>query len=216
MGWTEDAFIVAVITFVDSDGTNWEVFQVRRTSTKEGAVSAGREGGWLAFTSGVERRRFAPVPSDWDTLPPATLETMCRAARPVMPRRAQSWSELQLVPGQRPGARRSAEAAPSLDRIAEPGTSPTSPRSSPSSASFTSSSSALPAELADIATAHGRAARKGGETAVTALLRLRAVLATLGVPPASETFRHARRAFLDAYYFESRELGSASLDASRR
>jgi hypothetical protein len=44
--------------------------------------------GWLAFQSGHERRRLAPVPEGWQVLDDPDLERLCQAARPVgRPRR---------------------------------------------------------------------------------------------------------------------------------
>ncbi len=36
--------------------------------------------GWLAFTSGVERRRLVPIPQAWDALPDDALRTLWRRA----------------------------------------------------------------------------------------------------------------------------------------
>ena len=36
--------------------------------------------GWLAFISGVERRRVAPIPHEWDALPEEQLRALWRQA----------------------------------------------------------------------------------------------------------------------------------------
>ena len=72
---------MAARTFEDSVGTVWEVFEVRRTSQKAQAVSAGLEQGWLAFVSGQAKRRLAPFPPEWQTADPAELERLCGTAR---------------------------------------------------------------------------------------------------------------------------------------
>jgi hypothetical protein len=178
---------VALITFTDTAGTSWEVFQVRRASAKEGAVTPGREAGWLAFSSGFERRRFAPVPDGWEQLSAPELEQLCREARPVQPRIAPA-----------PPASLSASSAHVADHdpvdvagltaSQQPGT-PAPSLSAP--------------DLERIAKAHGRETRKAGETAVAALLSLRTLLAAQGIEPASEGFRFARRCFLETFYFET-------------
>jgi hypothetical protein len=37
-------------------------------------------GGWLAFESPTERRRLAPIPTDWETASEAELAAMCDTA----------------------------------------------------------------------------------------------------------------------------------------
>ena len=179
---------MAVITFTDAAGTSWDVFQVRRASTKEGAVTPGREAGWLAFSSGFERRRLAPVPEAWEQLPAPALEQLCREARPVQPRIASA--------ARAPLSTSSAQVTghDTLDVAGSP-----APEQPPDNASPPPDTP----DLERIAKAHGRATRKAGDTAVAALLSLRTLLATHGIEPASESFRFARRCFLDTYYFET-------------
>ena len=43
--------------------------------------------GWLAFTSGVERRRIAPIPQEWDTLPEEQLRALWQRAERLPDRR---------------------------------------------------------------------------------------------------------------------------------
>lgn len=43
--------------------------------------------GWLAFQSGAERRRLAPIPSDWHLLTEDGLRDLWRAAERLPPRR---------------------------------------------------------------------------------------------------------------------------------
>jgi hypothetical protein len=50
-------------------------------------VSAGLEAGWIAFESPRGRRRLAPIPTGWESLPEPELAALCRLARPA-PRRA--------------------------------------------------------------------------------------------------------------------------------
>jgi hypothetical protein len=74
---------VAARIFEDSAGDVWEVFEVQRVTGQALGVSAGLERGWLSFVSGVKRRRLAPVPPDWQTVPVSELERLCAAARAV-------------------------------------------------------------------------------------------------------------------------------------
>jgi hypothetical protein len=179
---------VALLTFTDTTGTSWEVFQVRRASAKEGAVTPGREAGWLAFSSGFERRRFAPVPDGWEQLPVPALEQLCREARPVQPRIAPA------PPAPLSGSSAQVAEHPPADVAGSPAAeqAPNDPHPSLSAP-----------DLKRIAEAHGREARKAGATAVAALLSLRTLLATHGVGAASESFRVARRCFLETFYFET-------------
>jgi hypothetical protein len=52
-------------------------------------VSPGLELGWLVFESAFERRRLAPIPSDWERLSDDELSALCARATalPVRPRR---------------------------------------------------------------------------------------------------------------------------------
>jgi hypothetical protein len=60
----------------------------RRESFNAARVSPEYLRGWLAFQSGEERRRLAPVPTGWEALDEADLERLCQVATPVSrPRR---------------------------------------------------------------------------------------------------------------------------------
>jgi hypothetical protein len=48
-----------------------------------GFFSPDLRDGWLTFESDTERRRLAPVPPSWDTLPESSLERLCQRATPV-------------------------------------------------------------------------------------------------------------------------------------
>jgi len=39
--------------------------------------------GWLAFECPTEKRRLAPIPQHWESLPDTELERLCHAASPV-------------------------------------------------------------------------------------------------------------------------------------
>lgn len=102
---------MALRIFTDSDGRAWEVWDVvpqaiagemadrrradrraegqtpsafdRRQAERRSALSPAMAGGWLAFRSSDERRRLAPIPDGWDTVPPAQLDAYRRDARVV-------------------------------------------------------------------------------------------------------------------------------------
>ena len=108
--------------FTDSAGVEWQVWHVVPTTLstarppvvgrgREGSVAReergkvltltpGLEGGWLCFDSGREKRRLAPVPPDWHSCTPASLEGYLRTARPVR-RRLPDASAEPLAAGAR-------------------------------------------------------------------------------------------------------------------
>jgi hypothetical protein len=67
--------------FIDSRGEHWEVFDVRpRQGSEARAVRPELSEGWLTFESRTEKRRLAPIPTDWQELPPETLADLCERA----------------------------------------------------------------------------------------------------------------------------------------
>jgi hypothetical protein len=75
----------SMIEFRDAAGCLWEVFEVKRSSARDGGVSSGRETGWLSFHNGQERRRLSPVPVNWTTSPPQALIGLLHRAAVVAP-----------------------------------------------------------------------------------------------------------------------------------
>jgi hypothetical protein len=103
-------------TFVDRDGCRWDAWDVypvaeRRTLDRRQAVEHGRlverrrnderrrrhfvraplmgtsyGAGWLCFENGDERRRHAPVPSDWESWDDRRLADCCEQATRVVRR----------------------------------------------------------------------------------------------------------------------------------
>lgn len=85
---------MALITFRDSQGANWRVWNVARENLSLGKADyLGEEyrTGWLVFQreGSDERRRLATYPDDWASLAPAQLERMRDAARLVHAPRLQ-------------------------------------------------------------------------------------------------------------------------------
>ena len=97
--------------FTDSHGTEWQTWDVvpqlterRAVDRRERAVpvphadrrrdpdrriikgrrptlTAGLDTGWLCFETGREKRRLAPIPSDWQRCSAERLEEYCTAAK---------------------------------------------------------------------------------------------------------------------------------------
>ncbi len=100
--------------FLDAGGTQWTVWDVHPTAAMSmlgapapvgdvAARSGGRgdqgvtrvaieyveaalAAGWLCFESSAGKRRLAPIPSGWESMPPDSLSTLCERATPVTPR----------------------------------------------------------------------------------------------------------------------------------
>ena len=84
---------MALITFEDSAGTVWRVWNVSRETLAAGKsdyLGAEFRTGWLCFQpeGSEERRRLANFPEDWASLSAHRLEALCLAASPVITRRA--------------------------------------------------------------------------------------------------------------------------------
>ena len=74
-------------TFVDEGGKEWEVREINVPAL---AVVPRRllphpeyAEGWLLFSCGEERRRIAPFPADWLSLPTLVLAQCWATAQPV-------------------------------------------------------------------------------------------------------------------------------------
>jgi hypothetical protein len=86
---------MAVREFTDSRGKEWRVWDVTpehmHPVTRSEDYMANYQDGWLAFESGPEKRRLeAPYPADWITLSIPALEALCRSAKLVARRGAQT------------------------------------------------------------------------------------------------------------------------------
>lgn len=161
-------------TFTDSAGLTWDVFEVHRASKKAGAVSAGLEGGWLAFACGEQKRRLAPFPADWATSTDHELALLCEAAR-----------------------RAPAPRYP-LDELPRPRIRRSQPRSEATSETGT------PSGVETTVREFARQARARGLPAVAAMLELKGLLQDRHPEPGSvaRDRRLVRRWFVESYYFE--------------
>ena len=71
--------------FRDQAGTEWKVSLTPRGSdavSKEHYLPEAYREGWLVFESSQEKRRLAPVPSDWESMPIEELVRLCEKAVP--------------------------------------------------------------------------------------------------------------------------------------
>jgi len=66
-------------TFTSGDGRSWEVWE-GRPDTLEGLPAALCDG-WLAFECGSDRRRLAPIPSEWSALSVEQLDALLGGAQ---------------------------------------------------------------------------------------------------------------------------------------
>jgi hypothetical protein len=71
--------------FRDEVGMEWKVFLTPRGSdavSREHYLPEAYREGWLVFESTQEKRRLAPVPADWETMPTESLVSLCGKAVP--------------------------------------------------------------------------------------------------------------------------------------
>ena len=88
--------------FTDRSGVVWRVWDVQPTSlhpiTRAEDYMGEYADGWLTFESSAEKRRYpAPYPARWTDYDLVALEALCRAAKPVSPRRSRTPSSEHLA-----------------------------------------------------------------------------------------------------------------------
>jgi hypothetical protein len=88
----EESGLGAHREFDDQRGVRWIVFAVYPSSARvaRSGLRAQYQEGWLAFDSGVETRRLAPIPTDWVHLKNAELEAACSRAELAPQRQPRS------------------------------------------------------------------------------------------------------------------------------
>lgn len=88
--------------FRDEAGVEWKVFLTPRGSdavSRENYLPEAYREGWLVFESTQEKRRLAPVPADWETMPTEALVGLCGKAVPQTARaRATADSKAAAAP----------------------------------------------------------------------------------------------------------------------
>ena len=74
-------------TFRDARDMEWEVRAITPAHHDRRApvVRADHANGWLLFTLGLERRRLAPLPPNWNEAGEADLKRWCETAERVQP-----------------------------------------------------------------------------------------------------------------------------------
>lgn len=77
--------IMASRDFPDRDGARWRVWSTIPEDVR--SCLPGFENGWLTFEQEAsgERRRFVPIPDDWEQAAEERLLLWCRVAQPVRP-----------------------------------------------------------------------------------------------------------------------------------
>lgn len=100
--------------FRDAAGVEWRVTLTTRSSAASSRdhylPEAFREG-WLLFESATEKRRLAPVPSDWESFSDEALAMLCANASPQPPR-ARAGAE-----GKQPERRHEESLRPQLSQV---------------------------------------------------------------------------------------------------
>jgi hypothetical protein len=198
---------VSARTFEDSAGTVWEVFEVKRSSHKAQAVTAGLELGWLAFVSGGQKRRLAPFPRDWTTATDRELERLCGTARVARP--------AAFATGPQPGEPAAQIGGDGASRTRIPRIRPartTESQSAPGELPIVTSATSADS-VEDTVREFAHQARSRGLPAIEAMVRLKALLARVYTDAGSiaRDLRSVRRWFVEAYYFER---GDARADES--
>jgi hypothetical protein len=79
---SDDSGLGAHREFDDARGVRWMVFAVYPSSARvaRAGLRPQFQDGWLAFDSGVETRRLAPIPADWLDLADDALDAACQRA----------------------------------------------------------------------------------------------------------------------------------------
>ena len=186
---------------------------MRRSSQKALAVSAGLELGWLAFGSGIRKRRLAPIPDDWQTVDAVELERLCGLARVVrdkaeddqgVPRAIVTSADVGTDGAAAPLAARPAPEAPSrmrVPRIREPRAHSANP-SGGALPILTTATSDDPVEVT--VREYARQARELDLPAIEAMVQLKGLLARVYRDAGSDArdLRAVRRWFVEAFYFE--------------
>ena len=92
--------------FRDEAGVEWQVSLTARGSdavSREHALPEAYREGWLVFESAQQKRRLAPVPPNWESLPAEALAALCARALPQVTRtRGLGEAKVGMPPGYYP------------------------------------------------------------------------------------------------------------------
>ena len=108
--------------FRDKAGVEWQVFLTARGSdavSREHFLPEAYREGWLVFESAQEKRRLAPVPANWESLPNEALVALCERASPQLPRMRSATEGKAASPSAEPLKPKLQEAEQQLDRTLE-------------------------------------------------------------------------------------------------
>jgi hypothetical protein len=72
---------MALRTFTDKAGVEWQVWDVRPEARYQGMTNHDLEGGWLVFQSEFDKRRLCPIPAEWKGYSAEQLDHLSQAAR---------------------------------------------------------------------------------------------------------------------------------------
>ena len=98
-------------TFMDSSGTEWDVFEVHPGSGRTvSRVPAAFRDGWLCFQSHAERRRLAPIPLGWKEWDESALASALHSTHGMARRTPQSFD----AQAPSPSPRRTSGEAPAM------------------------------------------------------------------------------------------------------
>jgi hypothetical protein len=64
--------------FEDESGRKWSAWEVHLSDAAN--VHPGLREGWIAFESGDEKRRLAPIPAEWESATEDMVRRWCREA----------------------------------------------------------------------------------------------------------------------------------------
>ncbi|MEO6528612.1 MAG: hypothetical protein ABIP93_18485 [Gemmatimonadaceae bacterium] len=174
---------------IDSDGTVWEVFEVRRkpdpAAVERRSVSRGLEAGWLTFASKSEKRRMPEFPSGWETLSDEELWSLFHKARRAPQPDLRFAGRNVAVSGTATGSseRIGSVEPPDVRSDVEPGAG----------------------SIERMVRTHARSARGKGTPPVEALVQLKRMLTDAGHATDKLSLKRARGWFVESYYLERRK-----------
>ena len=82
-------------TVADATGTEWTVFEVKKTGTGDQWTYLPEQfgNGWLCFESDLAKRRLTPVPPGWSKMSDAEVLGLLKKAQTVVRSRASTNEE---------------------------------------------------------------------------------------------------------------------------
>ena len=93
--------VLQVFAFTDAEQRGWEVRAIRDPllpARRARYLDPAFTEGWLLFTCGDERRRYAPLPVDWTAASEAQFREWCAGATLVGPSPASARQSVAPAP----------------------------------------------------------------------------------------------------------------------